>query len=323
MRLSLKNLSTRDTWILDVPQDASIQQLHNIIISTTCIQHFELKSGYPPSGLSGLNMEDAGIRHGDQILIFPLAIGNKLNHGNNVDNGNKLNDGRMGIGNMDNGNILNDGKMGNGNMDNGKMDGVLVVREMKDDNSCLFRSIAYVLERNVDKHVALRSVVADYILDHPQEYPQVVLGREPIEYSSWIRNLNSWGGAIELSVFSEIYKTEIDSIDISTLRVDRFGQDRYDSRVVVLYSGIHYDVIALSPSFEAPKDFDVTCFSTLESQYLDGALELARKLKKEHKYTDLANFTLKCGICFKGLKGQVEAQKHAMSTGHDKFTEFQ
>ena len=31
-------------------------------------------------------------------------------------------------------------------------------------------------------------------------------------------------GAIELSIFSEYYKTELDVVDIQTQRVDRFGK---------------------------------------------------------------------------------------------------
>jgi ubiquitin thioesterase OTU1 len=51
--------------------------------------------------------------------------------------------------------------------------------------------------------------------------------------------------------------------------------------------------------------------------------KLASVWKKKHKYTDLASFTLKCGVCAKGLVGQKDAQQHALSTGHSQFTEYQ
>lgn len=42
------------------------------------------------------------------------------------------------------------------------------------------------------------------------------------EYIATILKPASWGGAIELSVLSAHYKTEISSIDVETGRVDRF-----------------------------------------------------------------------------------------------------
>jgi ubiquitin thioesterase OTU1 len=36
----------------------------------------------------------------------------------------------------------------------------------------------------------------------------------------------------------------------------------------------------------------------------------------------MANFTLKCEICKLGLKGQKEAQLHAMNSGHSSFSEY-
>ena len=49
---------------------------------------------------------------------------------------------------------------------------------------------------------------------------------------------DTWGGAIELSVFAKHYKTEISSFDVATGRCDRFGGDQYDTRCLLVYSGI-------------------------------------------------------------------------------------
>ena len=80
--------------------------------------------------------------------------------------------------------------------------------------------------------------------------------------------------------------------------------------------------MAISPLQDGPKDFDVTVFSSFKTEILDAALRLARRLKEKHKYTDLANFSLRCGICRMGLIGQNEAQRHAIETGHAEFTEY-
>jgi ubiquitin thioesterase OTU1 len=251
-----------------------------------------VKIGFPPKNLNVSNetLKVSGIRNGEQILLIPLNT-----NGSNTQV------------QADKAKVSRD---------------VLVVREMKDDNSCLFRSIAYLVEGDAEKFRDLRRKIAEFILQNQIEYSQVVLGKPVLEYVDWIQNSNSWGGAIELAIFSQIYKLEIDSIDINSGRVDRFGQDKYETRILLLYSGIHYDVIVLTPQEGISKEFDVKSFPVSDDQVLEGALELAKVLKKEHRYTDLANFTLKCGVCLLGLKGQKEAQKHAMETGHTEFTEY-
>ena len=77
---------------------------------------------------------------------------------------------------------------------------------MKDDNSCLFRSISYVFEKTPERYLKLRKVIADQIQSRPEDFPEVVLGRDPQAYCSWIQTAGAWGGAIELSIFSDYFK---------------------------------------------------------------------------------------------------------------------
>jgi ubiquitin thioesterase OTU1 len=44
---------------------------------------------------------------------------------------------------------------------------------------------------------------------------------------------------------------------------------------------------------------------------LAATLELARKLKDLHYYTDTATFALRCEVCAKGLVGEKEAKERA------------
>ncbi|KAF9972095.1 hypothetical protein BGZ73_004830 [Actinomortierella ambigua] len=195
--------------------------------------------------------------------------------------------------------------------------GFLVVREVADDNSCLFNAIAYGLDQSRrNKVYELRQIVAQAIEANPDAYPDVVLGRPRKEYCEWITRENSWGGAIELAIFSEHYKVEIASIDVSTNRVDRFGEGQYDNRVILMYSGIHYDAVALTPGTDIPEECDQTQFDVSAEEILRAGVQLAAKLKKEHKFTDLANFSLKCSVCRVGLKGEKDAQQHAQQTYH-------
>ncbi|KAF9142669.1 hypothetical protein BGX30_002417 [Mortierella sp. GBA39] len=168
--------------------------------------------------------------------------------------------------------------------------GLLVLREVEDDNSCLFNAVAYTLDPSMKSNIqGLRQIVAKAIDANPDEYPDVVLGRPRGEYCEWIKKENSWGGAI--AIFSDYYK-------------------------------IDYDAVALTPSLDIPADCDQTQFETSSEDILTAGIQLAAKLKQAHKYTDLATFTLRCSVCQIGLKGEKDAQQHAQSTMHTSFEEY-
>ncbi len=303
IRLRIKGANGMHT-LQDIQQDMSIYSLKMKVsaLVDVPVDRMTFKIGFPPKTClvdGESTLVDAGIKNGEQIIVestasTPIAPVAAV--------------------------TLSDSDCVK------TEDGYMVVREMKDDNSCLFRSIAYVLMRDVEQHKALRQVIANAIRNDQQgEYSQVVLGKKPEEYVQWIQKPDSWGGAIELAIFSAHFQVEICSIDAQTMRIDRFGQDQYKTRCFVMYSGIHYDAIAVSPDMNAPQEFDMTTF-TISAESLDDKWNAAKRLASiwntKHKYTDLANFTLRCGICKKGLRGQQEAQSHAKSSGHTSFTEY-
>lgn len=218
----------------------------------------------------------------------------------------------------------------------------MVLREIPDDNSCLFNAVGYVLENlSLIKAQYLRDsiiinnsfiftingvvfvVVAEYILARPKEFTDAVLGREPIEYARWIRKPDKWGGAIELSIFSDIYGVEIGSFDVQTGRMDLFGEGRsFNNRVYLQYSGIHYEAFALVHSKTSSPGRDQTIFSVSDILILEQVRELVQVAQSAHRFTDMGGFTLRCNDCGTGLKGEIEAQKHAQLTGHANFVEF-
>jgi ubiquitin thioesterase OTU1 len=204
-------------------------------------------------------------------------------------------------------------------------EGYLVARIQRDDNSCLFHSVAYVLERDMLAAQKLRRLVAEKIKADPIQYDEAILGRTPLSYCDWIVKRESWGGGVELRVFSDHYKTEICSIDVGTGRVDRFGEGKYDKRCLVMYSGIHYDALAMTPFEGAQESYDQTIFAVDEpasEEVVKAGVQLALLWKKKRKFTDTSNFALKCDVCKKGLKGEREAQGHANETGHARFSEY-
>lgn len=218
--------------------------------------------------------------------------------------------------------------------------GHLILRVVPDDNSCLFRATGLLLDHanpsstHEDGPNRLRRIVADAVINDPTTWCEPILGKDPKLYVSKILDKDVWGGAIELAILADHFKTEICSIDVQTGRVDRFGQSEiYSNRIFLVYSGIHYDAITLSPippeelsnqstHFPPELDFDMTIFPSKEESFLHAALQLVSQLRQLHYYTDTASFSLRCEICQTALVGEKDARSHAESTGHTRFGEY-
>lgn len=204
--------------------------------------------------------------------------------------------------------------------------GTVVLRIMPDDNSCLFRAVGGAIIGGMDTMTELRSIVAQTIQAQPDVYSDVVLEKKRDDYCRWIQSENSWGGGIELSILSKHFGIEICSIDVQTLRVDHFNEGQ-PTRCFVVYSGIHYDMIALSPSdppythANAPPDFDTRIFDAADPVIMEKAVELCRTLQKRHYYTNTASFQLRCNVCGGMFVGEKGATEHASKTGHYDFGE--
>uniref|UniRef100_A0A7C9CMC8 Ubiquitin thioesterase OTU n=1 Tax=Opuntia streptacantha TaxID=393608 RepID=A0A7C9CMC8_OPUST len=207
------------------------------------------------------------------------------------------------------------------------MEGIIVRRVIPSDNSCLFNAVGYVMEHDKHKAPELRQVIAATVSSDPVKYNEAFLGKPNEEYTSWILNSEKWGGAIELAILSDYYGREIAAYDIQTTRCDLYGQDRnYNERVMLIYDGLHYDALAMSPFEGAPEEFDQTIFAVRSDRTIgpvEGlALNFVKEQHRQRKFTDTANFTLRCGVCQIGVKGQKEAVAHAQATGHANFQEY-
>lgn len=202
----------------------------------------------------------------------------------------------------------------------------MVLRIMHDDNSCLFRAFGSAFFGDMDNMHELRSIIAQNIQAKQDTYSAVVLDQEPDDYCKWIQTPDAWGGAIELDILSKHFDIEICSIDVQSLRVDRFNEGT-PQRCILVYSGIHYDTIALSPSDAphknayAPPEFDTKIFDAADPLVLETAVELCKVLKDRHYYTDTAGFSIRCKVCGKFCVGEKGATEHATQTGHYDFGE--
>ncbi|KAI3849042.1 hypothetical protein MKX03_011485 [Papaver bracteatum] len=207
------------------------------------------------------------------------------------------------------------------------MEGIVVRRVIPSDNSCLFNAVGYIMEHNKHRAPELRQVIAATVSSDPAKYSEPFLGKSNAEYCTWIMDSEKWGGAIELSILADYYGREIAAYDIQTLRCDLYGQAmNYSERVMLIYDGLHYDALALSPFEGAPEEFDMTVFPVHKDRTIgpveELALNLARDAQRKRSYTDTANFTLRCGVCQIGVMGQKEAVEHAQATGHVNFQEY-
>jgi ubiquitin thioesterase OTU1 len=202
----------------------------------------------------------------------------------------------------------------------------LALREMPDDNSCLYHAAAYVLEnRSRDAAPLLRQIVASVIESDSDTYSDAVLGAPRADYLKRVLNPQAWGGAVELQALAQFYATEIAAIDVQTLHTYVYGEGkRFTERVYLVYNGIHYDALALPGNPRNPADHskDTTRFAASDASAAQGALAVAAALRAKGKFVDQARFTLRCDVCALGVVGQVEAVEHAKASGHTAFSEY-
>ncbi|KAI4150330.1 MAG: hypothetical protein LQ340_004147 [Diploschistes diacapsis] len=330
MRFRIRGPSGQSTATLS--SDATIEDLKIKIIESTSISSFDVKYGYPPKELNlNAHADDAPVSElhldGEQLIIseIPGAASSK--------------DTRPKPPNASSAALQQDTNAAAPLSLSRKQpsedppelpmpshSSTLVLRIMPDDNSCLFRAFNSAYFGLMDNMHELRSIIAQAIQQDPDTYSAVVLERAPDDYCRWIQHPDSWGGQIELQILSQHFDVEVCSIDVQTLRVDRYneGQPR---RCILVYSGIHYDVVALSPSDPpfnhscAPPDLDVKVFEAYDDDIIDRAKELCKILQGRGYYTDTAGFGVRCDDCGATFTGEKGATEHAMSTGHMNFGE--
>ncbi|KAH8378774.1 hypothetical protein KR009_001225 [Drosophila setifemur] len=205
---------------------------------------------------------------------------------------------------------------------NGDFNGILLKKVVPADNSCLFTSIRFVLNGKVDNEGSemMRHIIATEVAADAQQYNDAVLGKSNADYCSWIQKADSWGGAIEVSILSNYYGIEIDVVDIQNAIINRFGEDKnFGLRVFLLFDGIHYDPLYMET---AQSTGPATIFPVEELGVYQQAEQLANEAKSSRQFTNVDKFTLRCMQCDVMLVGQVQAQKHAEETGHDRFGEI-
>lgn len=333
MRIRVRGPEGQSTVALD--DAATVDDLRSQITEKTGLAAFEVKYGYPdikPLALDGFSgdqkITETGVNlNGEQLIVTRKESAPGLTPSDNKDTGTSVASSRksdepLSLSRKPHEGIADDPP----EISSSDHSGTFVLRIMPDDNSCLFRAIGTAIMGGMDAMNELRSIVAQVIQENPVLYSEAVLEKKPDDYCRWIMNENSWGGGIELSILSKHFDIEICSIDVQTLRVDRFNEGP-PTRCLLVYSGIHYDTIALSPSDPpfthayAPPDFDTKVFDVVDPLVLEKSLKLCRVLQDKHYYTDTAGFRIRCNACGGTFIGEKGATQHAAKTGHYDFGE--
>lgn len=192
------------------------------------------------------------------------------------------------------------------------------------DNHCLFYSIYFLMnEGNLVKTKAreLRAEIGRYVmLEGSSSFTELVLGKPQDDYAAWIQSNTSWGGAVEVKIFSNLFRVEIHAVDIMTGRIDKYNGGNYSQKIFLLYDGIHYDPLYWEfADAGMPKQ---TAFQSDDMTSELGAIEIARVLQAARQYTDVSKFSIKCEVCAKYLEGDKEAALHVQKTGHMQFVEI-
>ncbi|KAI0803426.1 hypothetical protein GGR55DRAFT_662549 [Xylaria sp. FL0064] len=212
----------------------------------------------------------------------------------------------------------------------------LVLRVMPDDGDCMFTAVGGALgglvplgaSPRADGYTpaALRRLVVDAIHENPVKYDANFLGARPDTYCDRLSS-GMWGGGIELSILSEIFRVEICSVDVKTGKAYHFGEQQgYEEFCVVIYSGVHYDRVAETAVEGAMgmAEFDVTRWSAAGNErILRHSQDICQILRDRHYYTSVSDFVVMCNQCYEILQGETAIAQHCKVTGHSGVTEIE
>lgn len=132
------------------------------------------------------------------------------------------------------------------------------------DNSCLFHACAYVLrDRSRSDGPLVRKQCVDHIRAHPEQFNEESLAMSNNQYATWLSRSDTWGGAVELQILSQLYEAEIYALDLESTSMQKFGtEEGHSVRAFIVYTGNHYDCIAMNPQYNSNEKDDQVLFNT-------------------------------------------------------------
>lgn len=193
--------------------------------------------------------------------------------------------------------------------------------DIPDDNSCLFNAIYYLIQKEEPNE--LRQIVSSIILSNPEKYNALYLNMEPMEYVRNIMDPTQWGGAIELQILSEYYKTEICAFSIETGIPFLYGEGNdFRERIYIVYNGVHYDALVIAFDGGIKEVDNIKIFSSQDLDYFEDFKKLIEKYKKKGMYYNPNQIQVLCKTCQIVMISQKEIQNHAIQTKHNNFVQI-
>eukprot|EP00727_Mastigamoeba_balamuthi_P003147 m51a1_g1283 hypothetical protein (263) ;mRNA; r:144445-145477 len=245
--MKLRVRSAKEPFVLEV-DDATTFAVFRFALEERCgipADRQSLLSGFPPAELvaeDGDTLASVGVRNGDTLIVKQRGAEEGVRRGTLRDAYVQTCDARW----------------------------TPARRAVPGDNSCLFHAAAYVLEeRSRAKGPEFRRKIAEVVAAYPQKFTADYLGMPNAEYVTRIRDTSFWGGAIELSILSFLYNIEIHVFDLQTQREDRYGMSEHYSRFCcMLFTGNHYDAVAMTPYGGASESLDRVVFNAKDEPVL-------------------------------------------------------
>ena len=193
------------------------------------------------------------------------------------------------------------------------------------DNSCLFSSIAYLIDPknfNMTSSYKYRYMIAEYLMNNKLD--DVILDKPQNIYIEEIQDIKKWGGAIELRLFSDIFKIKIGSIDVMTNRIDIYGETKpYDKIIYTIYNGVHYDPLVMNFSADSSKESDITKFDSMDDNILINFRKYAEIFQKSGDFVDISSImSFECEVCNKQFQSQDDISQHAQNSNHWEFKQI-
>jgi ubiquitin thioesterase OTU1 len=202
------------------------------------------------------------------------------------------------------------------------MELVAIRREVDADNSCLFSSIGYLIDREnfgSDTGLKFRQIIVDYLLS--DKFDKNLLELPKDEYIEYIINPKNWGGSVEVKMFSEIFQKQICCIDVKTNRIDVYGtEDNYDNIIYLLYNGVHYDPLVMNFDMNCDPITDITIFDSYDMAIMEIMRSLVKEYMKKGDYVDFNS--LMCETCGIKFVSQEEAVVHGTTSEHWNFQQI-
>ena len=227
----------------------------------------------------------------------------------------------------------------NSNEDDGKCSFYFKLRNVPNDHSCLFHSIAYLVNHDRYKkdrnyHFELRKIAATAVSADAKfyEHELAALGKDANAYSKWIQDEFSWGGTLEVAVFAKHLQVDVVVIDVTAnlFFVLDCGQEDAD-RIHIVYNGDHYDAVVGIADEEDDlndrkemrrfnrKELGLADWTRIEQQALQRFLDVKHpewKRKKE-ELDKLKAKAYKCQDCDLVCRSNDEMAQHMNETEYE------